>query len=328
MKRVLCKFIAWEEGSSAIIVVLTMSFLMLFAALSVDFGLAYYRIAQAQNAADAAALAAGSLLPVDKDDPQAILKVKDAAIFYASENGAFDITEDDVVLSGGESAEYTRVNVNIPFEIQMNFAKMFGMSSQNVVRGAKAEVAPCDSITGAAPLGVDYLQLKTLLDSGETQHIYLKYGGGDGDTGSYGAIDLDGVKGGGASDFETWLTYGYAGVIEVGENLLPVEKGNMAGATFDSMQVRFNACTHFTDDGGCTSEHFDPNCPRLIKVLVTEKVGTSYVKVKGFAAFIIEGVYEDVILGSYVNYFEEGSVDTVPDWGSIDYGMYNLGLVG
>lgn len=325
-KRFARSIFAQEDGVSAVIVALTLSFLMMIAALAIDFGLAYYRVSEAQNAADAAALAAGSLLPVKSDDAAAVAEVRELAVLYAQKNGNFSITAEDVVLGGEVNGKFTSVSVDISCEIHLNIARMFGVGTKNVSRNARAAIAPCESITDAAPLGVDYLQLQALIDSGNTKHVYLKYGGGGGDTGSYGAIDLDGVMGGGANDFETWLSYGYTGLVEVGENLLPVEKGNMAGATYDSALARYNACTHYSAEGGCTAEHYDPNCPRLLKVLVIEKVGTSYVSVKGFAAFIIEGVYSDEIVGSYVKYFEEGTVNANSAVGSGGFGMYNLGL--
>ncbi len=309
-------------------VVLSLSFLLLFASLAVDFGLAYLKTVEAQNAADAAALAAGMLLPVDVDDLAAIAALKETAVLYAAKNGASALSTENVTLGAENCGQYTSLEVEVSCGIELNIGKIFGVDFLHATRRAQTAVSVCKSMSGLVPLGVDYQQLETLIAKGNTTHIYLKYGGGDGDTGSYGAIDMDGVMGGGASDFETWLTYGYDGLIEVGENLLPVEKGNMAGATYDAMAARYNACTHFTEDGGCTAEHYDPDCPRLIKVMVIEKVGTSYVKVRGFAAFIIEGVYDDVIIGSYVKYLEDGDVETDTSWDSAGYGVYAFGLCG
>ncbi|MPM91959.1 hypothetical protein SDC9_139093 [bioreactor metagenome] len=211
---------------------------------------------------------------------------------------------------------------------ELIFAKSFGVNTFSFTRGAKASASPATRIGGTAPLGVDYEQLSEAIARGDTEHIYLKYGAGDGEEGSYGAIDLDGVKGGGANDFSTWLTYGYNGTIEVGDDLLPVEKGNMDGPTARSINERYNACTHYADDGGCSCAHYELTCPRVLKVLVIEKIGCSYVKVKGFAAFVLEGEAGDKgeVLGSYVKYLEPGESLVEDAWDSADFGIYNVGL--
>ncbi|MCX7614978.1 MAG: hypothetical protein N2Z65_04410 [Clostridiales bacterium] len=207
------------------------------------------------------------------------------------------------------------------------FAKTVGINSFSFSRSAKARITPATQVNGAAPLGVEYSQLMNAISNNNTKHIYLKYGGGDGTQGSYGAIDLDGVKSGGASDFTSWLEYGYSGTLKIGDDLLPVEKGNMAGPTASSVSARYNSCTHFQGQGGCTAEHYVLDCPRVLKVLVIEKIGNSYVKIKGFAAFVLEGIGENgEVQGSYIKYFESGSISNGEYQAAQDYGMYHIGL--
>ena len=327
MKKLFFYLSEAENGSITVIVALSMTILMTFAAFVTDLGLAYMKASGIQNAADAAVLAAGQTLPVDSENEAAIARVKSDAIAYAQKNGVLVLSEEDISLENLANGKYTAVKISIPCRVESFFAKAVGIDSFSFTRSAQVRIAPCTQTTGVAPLGVDYLQLATAIENHNTEHIYLKYGGGDGTEGSYGAIDLDGVKGGGASDFTSWLEFGYNGMIKIGEDLLPVEKGNMAGPTASAVSVRFGACTHFQDQGGCTAEHFDLNCPRILKVLVIEKVDKSYVKVKGFAAFVLEGVGENgEVLGSYIKYIDFGGASDENLWGTADFGVYQLSL--
>ena len=317
-----------EDGIITVIVALSMTAIMIFTAFVTDLGIAYIKSADIQNAADAASLAAGQLLPVNSVDETAVSNVKNEAIAYAGKNGETGLTTEDVTLGDLVNGIFTSVRVSVPCTVESFFAKAIGINSFSFSRSAKAKIAPSMQTSGVAPLGVDYIELANALANNGTQHIYLKYGGGGGTQGSYGAIDLDGVKGGGANDFTSWLDYGYDGVIKVGDDLLPVEKGNMAGPTTSAISERFNACTHFQDQGGCTADHYDLDCPRILKVLVIEKIGSSYVKVHGFAAFVIEGVGTNgEVLGSYIKYIDNGNVTGSNVWSTADYGMYNVGLV-
>ena len=314
-----------ERGSAAVIIAVSLSLLFSFTALAVDFGATYVTNANAQNAADSAALAAAHYLPVSSGDASGMAQVKDVAVSYVEKNG-FTIAADGVELGDMVGGRYTSVSVTVSGEVGMTFARVIGIDTVPFKKDAKAKIIPCTSATGVAPLGVEQSVMDAAIASGNTQHIYLKYGGGDGDTGSYGAIDLDGVKGGGANDFESWLLNGYSGTITVGEGLLPVEPGNMAAPTETAISARYYQCTHYPDQGGCSIDHYDSNCPRLLKTLVIETVGTQYVKVKGFAVFIIEGVYGDEVLGSYVKMLEPDLAGGDADW-SAEYGLYSVRLV-
>jgi len=317
-------------GSIIVIVAMSLTVIMVLAALVLDLGLAYFKTANIQNTADAASLAAGQLLPVDTTDEEAILAVKNRAILYAEKNGVDNLLAEEVTLQDSIFDKYTSVRVNIPCVVELSFAKVVGINTFAFARSAKASITPSTLIDGVAPLGVEKSQLSNAIATNNTEHIYLKYGPGDGTEGSYGAIDLDGVQGGGANDFSMWMQFGYSGVIEVGDNLLPVEKGNMAGPTETAITQRYLACTHFQDEGGCTADHYDPSCPRLLKILVFEKVGSSYVKVKGFAVFVLEGAggSNGEVLGSYIKTLDPGNIARVVDWENTEFGVYNLGLSG
>lgn len=328
MKKLIKLLMQDQEGGVAIIAAMAMTMILTLSAFVVDFGLAYVKTANIQNAADASTLAAGKSLPVLVDDNVTMSQMKETAVIYAQKNNVNNLTYSDVTFGDVVNGRYTSISVNIPCTMDLYFAKSIGVNNITFNRNAKARATPSTQITGVAPLGVDYIQLNNAIASGETMHVNLKYGAGDGTQGSYGAIDLDGVQGGGANEYNYWLEYGYDGIIKVGDGLLPVEKGNMSGPTSSAIDVKYNSCTHFQGDGGCNAQHYDINCPRVIKILVIEKVGTKYVSVKGFAAFVIEGETgsKAEVVGSYIKYFEPGELNLNADWNTENYGVYNLGL--
>jgi hypothetical protein len=103
----------------------------------------------------------------------------------------------------------------------------------------------------------------------------------------------------------------------------------MAGPTAAGFNARYSQCSHFPDDGGCTAEHYEPHCPRVIKVPVVTYVPGKNVKIVGFAAFVLEGQADssnDTITGSYVDMVTIGSSGGDSTGTADDYGVYSLML--
>lgn len=313
-----------ESGSIVVIVAVAMTLVLALAALVLDFGLAYMKTAEIQNVADSAALSAGQKLPIPVNNDVKIADIKNCAIEYAMKNGVDDLSTDDVTLENIVSGNYTAIKVNIPATAELNFSRVIGFNNISINRTAKAVIQPCTKADGIVPLGVEIGKLNAAIASGQTTGIILKYGTGD--NGFYGAIDLDGVKGGGANDYSLWLAYGYTSTISVGEDLLPIESGNMSGPTNSAFWARYNQCTHYPGQGGCTKDHFVPTCPRVIKTIVYEIADKKYVDVKGFCAFILEGKVDDNIKGSLIKFVTNGSPSHTNAGSGTDYGLYNLGL--
>ena len=161
---------------------------------------------------------------------------------------------------------YNGIRARMSINTKYNFAKILGKESIDVAKQAEVRILPVVRLAGVSPLGVKKDKLDEFLSSGQFTGITLKYGGGGGTGGDFGAIDLDGVKGGGADDFERWLTYGYTMELGINEGLLPIEPGNMAGPTTRAINRRYKSCTHFPSDGGCNYQHYEPTCQRVLKV--------------------------------------------------------------
>ncbi len=321
-----------ENGASLILLAFAMTTFLALAAIGLDIGVAYLRTAEVQTAADAAVMAAGLLMPVKVSDTERQNEIIEIGRDYLAKNG---VSAEDAAFYFAEEADglYYRIGADIDAVSETSFARVFGADTITFSRGAEARAIPCVSLNDVVPLSVEESKLTALIDSGLTEHVVLKYGKNTGGVvqGSFGAIDLDGVKGGGANDYLNWLNYGYSGYLYIGD-ILPVESGNMAGPTYTGVKARYDACTHFPSEGGCSKEHYVAGCPRLMKVPVIVYTSGSHKEVKlvGFAAFILEdyATYEKdgYVIGSYVDTVNVGS-----EYGDLtgsvqSFGVYSLTL--
>ncbi|NLI54201.1 MAG: hypothetical protein GX417_07715 [Clostridiales bacterium] len=322
-----------ERGESAIIVALAMTTLIGVTATVSDLGVAYVKTAQTQTAVDAAVLAAGMKLPIASTDATAIAQATAVARDYLTKNGVSDASVATVTFGELSGGEYHSIYVSQPAVSQTAFARIFGINEITFHRDAEAKIVPCTALSDLVPLSIEDSTLQAIIASGASQHAILKYGSNtdDVDNGAFGAIDLDGVKGGGANDYTSWLAYGYQAKLTVG-TVLPVESGNMTGPTYAGIVARYNACTHFVSSGGCTIAHYEDDCPRVMKVPVIEYTDSlhKYVRVVGFAAFVLEDytTYEDqgCVIGSYVDMVNVGAADGDLTGTADSYGVYSLVL--
>lgn len=330
MKKWIENFRNDESGAVVIAVAAFMVCALLLGALSVDFGCAYVKAAQVQTAADAAVLAAGRLLPVSAGDTAGKQKVLDTAKAYLRKNGVDNPDDYRISLGKLQGSRYECLHVAVDGSVPTSFAGVIGVHRLNFTREAEVQIAVCVRLNDVVPLSVEKTKLESCLAAGNKEHITLKFGASGNKelpSGDFGAIDLDGVRGGGANDYEARLAHGYKGEIAVGDDLYPVENGNMAGPTAASFNYRYNSCTHFPGAGGCTAEHFEAHCPRMIKVPVIEYVSKNNVKIVGFAAFVLEGLADtekDTITGSYVDMVTIGSAGGDTTGTAADYGVYSL----
>ena len=316
-----------ESGQTIMIAAVVLMMVIAVAGLVLDLGLAHIKASGLQNAADAAVYAGGSLLPIYTDDTETVTELEAKVASYIIKNGY--IADDIVSIELGDviSDRYTSLNVVVDDYVDYTFGKTIGMQGKTVEKSAKIRIETVTRCTDMVPLGTSASEYLAAAAANEAQNIVIKYDGGDGTIGFFGAIDLDGVKGGGAADFESWLTYGYNGYIDVGD-ILPVESGNMEGATIDGFTSRYESCTHFVDDGGCTSEHYVLDCPRVVILILYEMEGTKAVSVVGFAPFILEGINGDGdIVASHIDVslydFESEEVDE----DTIEFGFFTPVMV-
>jgi len=322
-----------ESGQSLLIILLAITALITAAATVTDLGVAYVKTAQTQTAVDAAVLAAGLTLPIKSGDTTGITKATSVAEEYLTKNGVSDTSQTTVTLGDLSGGMYYSVYVNQPASVDTAFAKIFGVDTITFQRDARAKVVTCTALSDLVPLSIQQSVLEQLIADGKSQHAILKYGLKDEnvDNGAFGAIDLDGVKGGGANDYTNWLANGYESKLTVG-TVLPIEAGNMTGPTYAGIVSRYNACTHYPSEGGCKLTKYVDDCPRVMKIAVIEYTDSShkYVRIKGFAAFVLEDytTYADkgCVIGSYANMVNIGSADGDLTGTQPAFGVYSLVL--
>ncbi|MDI6812990.1 MAG: pilus assembly protein [Desulfitobacteriaceae bacterium] len=272
-----------ERGSVAVLLALAFTVLTGFAALVTDVGILYAKHAHLQNAVDAAALAGVQELPGDPAQAQAVAEE------YAHKNGVQAI---DVTFSAYNTQIRVRAEENVPAYL----AVIWGVQSTAIGAEAKAMMVSPTSLTGIVPLSIEEQSLEYGVE------YQLKEGGGEGDHGWYGPVQLSGQ---GAQNYETDLKYGYQGVISVGQ-VLDVEHGNISGKTAEAMAYRMDEDEREPRN---TFEDHDPDAPEIVyvpvvKILSYQGNSVHELEVVGFAAFFLEGVegmgHESIITGRFI----------------------------
>ncbi len=322
-----------ERGDSIIIVALAMTALLGMTATVTDLGTAYVKTAQTQTAVDAAVMAAGLKLPLESSDTTAVAQATAVARDYLGKNGVADPENASVVFGELNGGKYHSIDVTMAATSETYFAKIFGVEEISFSRAAQARVVPCAAMSDLVPLSIEESTLSSMIAAGTTQHVILKYGSNEEEVenGAFGAVDLDGVKGGGANDYTSWLANGYQAKLTIG-TVLPVEGGNMTGPTAAGIAARYNSCTHYPSLGGCNINQYDDECPRVMKVPVITYTDSQhkYVKVVGFAAFVLEDystyVDEGCVIGSYVDMVNIGAADGDLTGTAPSFGVYSLVL--
>ena len=318
-----------EKGAAMVIMVLCFTVFLTLAALVVDIGIAHASGAELQKAADAAVFAGGRFLPVGIDDVNKQKKIENEILTYFKKNGMTEQKKMKIIFTDEINGRYYGVEAAVTEQMKTTFAKVIGIDKISVGKEAGVVVRPSISAQDVVPVCVVQSEIDALIESGNTKGIILKYGGGDGSNGAFGAINLSGVNGGGARQFEEWVSTGYTSEISIGEKMYPVEPGNMAGPTNRAFGTRYAGCSHFTQDGGCTADHFEPTCSRVIKIPVVTYVTSKKVAINGFAVFVLEdcasqngeirGSYVDSVVGGKAEF--EGQLDQ-----GTEYGAYSMTL--
>lgn len=306
MRSALRKYLFEEKGTAMVLFALALSVMVGFSALVTDLGTVYLHRTRLSNTIDSAVLAGAQELPSNR---QAAL---DVAEQYAEANGlqegefSFTVSEDSRTIHG-----------NAEREVGMFFSRALGVESKNVGAHAGARVAPITGLKGIVPFGVA---------DGEYeygQEVILKQGGGNGDHGSFGALELGGN---GSNKYRDNIKYGYDGIIKIGD-VFSVEPGNMSGPTSQGIAYRIDLCHHTPQ---CSINLHVEGCPRIVFVplgVFDDGNGRNRnFTVTGFAAFVIDEYVGDgnrnEVKGCFIEYIIPG---TCGDEGE-DYGLYGIQL--
>lgn len=317
-----------EDGSAGPQYVFIVIIILVIAAVVIDYARPAYNARLLQNAADSAAMAAAHELPVKTSDTAAIAEIKNVAIEYAGKNGFTDSSAIRVELSEISNNEYRKVTVTIDQTVSYTLARILGETETTVTRSASAQLFALSGVKNTIPLSIEKSEMDSQISSGN-YFMTLKFGGGGGSNGAYGAIDPDGDNGGGANDFRDRLKYGYDEVLYAGSSI-PIEPGNMSGPTGDAIDYRCGQCNHYPENGGCTPSLYDPDCPRIVIIPIVSYVSAHSVKIEGFAPFLLDSYTGSgntcYVYGTYLPvYMGEGEVDFSNSTHS--YGVYTTIMV-
>ncbi|MGE5605094.1 MAG: pilus assembly protein TadG-related protein [Bacteroidota bacterium] len=285
-----------ERGAVMVIAAILMVTLMASIAIVIDAGQLFLTKKRLQNAADASALA-GCFVLVNKQDP---VQADAESLKYLTANifGEYQYTP---VADLGKNT----FQVNISQKVKHFFAPIIGIDNSTVSATATAGGNTVISITGVVPLGVVRQQFEF------NKPYTLKYGGGEGYNGNYGALALGGS---GGSNYRSNLMYGYKNKIRLGD-IVTAEPGNMAGPTSQGVNYRISL------DNSSIS-NLAPNSPRVVIVPVIDRLvgdgSNASAMVVSFAAFYLESTDGNGgVTGSFLNWAVSGEVGEGPSFGVV-----------
>lgn len=292
-----------ERGAAIVVVALSITAMIGFAALIVDMSNLFLNKTRLSNMVDAAALAGVQDLP---NDPQAGTV---SAYSYAAQNG---VSSDVVGVTISDNN--TAVTVAATRPVPLFFAPIFNMTSSDVTAHAKAKIVTISGTSGVVPFGVV-----------KQQFIYgapytLKEGPGTEYRGNFAALALGAS---GSPIYQNNIKYGYDKKLTIGQ-WVSTEPGNMSGPTAEGVDYRMAL------DPGTTFQMAEKSSGRIVIVPIIDSLavsGRSEVLIVGFAAFFLEGVggsgKDNYVTGRFLKMVVPGDISNE----AANYGLYSSTLI-
>jgi hypothetical protein len=287
------------------VIALFMSVIIGVSGLAIDVGYWYQQRQAVQNAADAAALAGASELPVGFSTAQSTANAE-----YAKNGNASDSV---TITQSSDLTSNDSVTVTATRQAPSFFTTIFGLHSVTITATARATVESYTSSggVGVMPFGV----MKGNYTLGQSYTIY-----GDGSSSNNGALSLPLVSGNGctaangANDLRNTINgSSTACPVSVGQDV-DTKPGKNTGPVAQGLNARMsNGWESFNQivqvDGNGQYTLLDPNSPQLVLipiVLATDGTttwpnGSSQVQIVGFAWFVITGCGNPSKQGSCAN---------------------------
>lgn len=284
---------AREDGFAVIMMAACLPVFFGIAALLVDMGHAYSEKRHLQNAADAAALAAGVYLP--STDPGVLSQAQSAAIELAAKNGV-TITAADVTFSSTSVTNDT-AHVATYETVKFFFGPAVNLSSTAVQPHAVAQIGRMSGARGVLPFGM------TVPTGGFVfgQKYCLKLAAlgtcATGTPSNFQIMDADDTGNSSASYYSGLIVSGSLTVVREGQikNVVTGDKSGPTqqgiGCTGNNGRLTGNTQT-FADvvqtnaDGSYTV--LDWSSPRLALIPLITVLNSAQVQITGFAVFFID----------------------------------------
>lgn len=210
------KFILKEHGLITIFVAIALVIVFSFSALVLDFGVAYIKSNELQNAADAAALVGAKKLPLE-DDATFSNEVQQLAQNYVIENGVMD---SEIVPVFDSNNKISGIKVLASEEAPSDLINiLLGNATLNVKKNSKAKVFQLKSGIGLVPIGVnkDVFEAENfdgsiILDIDPSELNGVKYG--------WMFFDkVYGIDKNSNDKLKTWMISGYDKAISLGDEM-------------------------------------------------------------------------------------------------------------
>lgn len=304
MRRMIKKLRSREDGSSLLMVALTLGALLVMTGLVIDGGHLVKMKSHLQKTANAAALSGAQEIPNLEGKVQEVVNQILSAHGEGQSLSQMEILEKEL-------------RVTLKKDVDLFFAPLFGMERVTISAKAAAGLFPMGSAKSAVPLGIDE---SVNLVYGQTYQ--LKVDAGDSISGNFGVLALEGP---GAKLYGESLKYGFGSSLNVGD-VINTQTGNIAGATRDGVNYRIANCPYPVGE----YEHRD--CSRIMLVIVYKPSSVinnqlKSVTVTGFAYFYITNQMsstDDSIKGIFIKRAGTGFAETKRP---IDRGAYAIRLI-
>lgn len=307
------------KGIAVIYVAISMTALLLFAALVTDIGILALNKNRVQNACDAAALAGAKELPKDT------AKAKEAAENYALVNGINKVNVEF-------STDNTEITVTADKQVDFFFARIVDIKNGTASVKATAQNAPITKIrSNLIPFGVvDSSFSKT---PGEV--VVLRQCSTDGTKGNFQSVQLNDNPG--TPGYVDAIKNGSSNSYSVGDKI-PTLTGLKCEPSLKAIEDRY--CPHTPQ---CTYVSYIENCPSVVVIPLIDSLdisGKKTVVITGFAVFLInkasiskdwdssddtteKGKGHIEITGTFVKIITEGEISTT----QVDTGVRGVKLI-
>jgi hypothetical protein len=153
------KFASDESGFSLVFVGLGFMGFVAASMLAIDVGMLMSARSQAQNSADAGALAGATSLAFDDWDDRtpsgpAVVNAKATAKANLVQGGVPTVDDADIVFLNDPAGEPNRVRVTVHRTVNTMIAKYFGIETANINAVATAEASPANAMTCVKPFTI------------------------------------------------------------------------------------------------------------------------------------------------------------------------------
>lgn len=259
------RIIVQQEGNVAVLFAFLLVALLGITAVVVEGGKLYAVKMHLQKTANATVLSGAQELTTTEQN------VRSVAGYVLNAHGEAASLVNLSVTMKDRTTAVLRKDVDVPM------AKVLGVDKVPVSVKASAKIEVMGAATGAVPIGID--QSKVLVYG---QEYSLKVDNDQASYGNFGALALGGP---GASIYETNLTYGYNGMLSIGD-VVDTKAGDVAGPTRKAVQSRLDRSPYTPGD----MSHRDD--PRIMLVPVYKPYNytgghMTQIQITGFAYFYL-----------------------------------------